>query len=104
MCVEKTKSGVSPVFPAYTFQRGPAVALSTGCATAVFSTSHPRSERKPARKSPTAPSWYVVDSISHNWRVSPIGSKGCNLEGSFMMLPEYRSARHRPQDGPCVQT
>jgi hypothetical protein len=32
-----------------------------------------------------------VDSISHNWRVSPTGSICAAGTGLLMMLPEYRS-------------
>jgi hypothetical protein len=42
----------------------------------------------------------VVDSISHNWRVNPMGSKGAEESIGFtggrsvMMLPEYRTGAH----------
>src|SRR6202789_4473567 len=98
ICVEKTRSGEPSAGPAYTFHRGPSLP-SPACGTGVFSTAHPRPARNSARKSPAAPSQYVVESISASSRVNTSGSSFTILGfvrmgavGFGMALPEYRTA------------
>src|SRR6185437_4667950 len=100
MCVENTTSGLSPAAaPAYTLNRSLPLLLSSGCSTGMVSTWNPRPSRISTNSRPTAPSWYVVESISIKRRVSATASSaaiGRAGEAFFMVLSEYRVRMPKP--------